>query len=146
MDRHTSSWTTSPTPAEKEPDRLSDRAFHEHGAARDGLLLQHSLRNALAWTAEWYIREDTLREANISTVTYHHQLPMTDCAKTCGPERPTSEGPTVTAQRGRRAPRRTAAIPRKISAIGDTLSGERRARFYEQVLTAEQEGRCGCHA
>lgn len=33
--------------------------------------------DVLAWTAEWYIREDTLREANICLVNYHHQLPMT---------------------------------------------------------------------
>ncbi|MGW0828514.1 Tn3 family transposase [Streptomyces sp. NPDC002845] len=33
--------------------------------------------DVLAWTAEWYIREETLREANICLVNYHHQLPMT---------------------------------------------------------------------
>lgn len=33
--------------------------------------------DVLAWTAEWYIREDTLREANICLVNYHHKLPMT---------------------------------------------------------------------
>ncbi|WP_189492735.1 hypothetical protein [Streptomyces antnestii] len=45
----------------------------------------------------------------------------------------------MTAQSGRRAPHRTAAIPCTINAIGDALSGECRARFYRQVLTAEQE-------
>jgi TnpA family transposase len=33
--------------------------------------------DVLAWTAEWYIREETLREANICLVNYHHKLPMT---------------------------------------------------------------------
>ncbi|MFD8381340.1 Tn3 family transposase [Streptomyces sp. NPDC059679] len=33
--------------------------------------------DVLAWTAEWYIREETLREANIVLVNYHHRLPMT---------------------------------------------------------------------
>lgn len=33
--------------------------------------------DVLAWTAEWYIREETLGEANICLVNYHHQLPMT---------------------------------------------------------------------
>ncbi|WP_371106218.1 MULTISPECIES: Tn3 family transposase [Streptomyces] len=33
--------------------------------------------DVLAWPAEWYIREETLREANICLVNYHHQLPMT---------------------------------------------------------------------
>ncbi|WAX79575.1 Tn3 family transposase [Streptomyces sp. KMM 9044] len=33
--------------------------------------------DVLAWTAEWYIREETLREANICLVNYHHALPMT---------------------------------------------------------------------
>jgi TnpA family transposase len=29
----------------------------------------------LAWTAEWYLREDTLRAANTALINYHHQLP-----------------------------------------------------------------------
>ncbi|MGW3909873.1 Tn3 family transposase, partial [Streptomyces sp. NPDC005056] len=36
-----------------------------------------SLHDVPAWTAEWYIREETLREANIVLVNYHHKLPMT---------------------------------------------------------------------
>lgn len=30
----------------------------------------------LAWTAQWYLREDTLRAANTALVNHHHQLPM----------------------------------------------------------------------
>jgi hypothetical protein len=30
----------------------------------------------LAWTTQWYLREDTLREAGASVVNYHHTLPM----------------------------------------------------------------------
>ncbi|KAK1185847.1 Tn3 family transposase [Streptomyces sp. NBS 14/10] len=30
----------------------------------------------LAWTAEWYLREETLREADVCLVNYHHPLPM----------------------------------------------------------------------
>jgi len=33
--------------------------------------------DVLAWTAEWYLREDTLRPANTRVVNYHHRLPMT---------------------------------------------------------------------
>ncbi|MFF0195961.1 Tn3 family transposase [Streptomyces anulatus] len=33
--------------------------------------------DVLAWTAEWCIREETLREANIYLVNYHHKMPMT---------------------------------------------------------------------
>ncbi|MEU9003847.1 transposase [Streptomyces sp. NPDC048551] len=33
--------------------------------------------DVLAGTAEWYIREETLREANICLVNYHHKLPVT---------------------------------------------------------------------
>lgn len=33
---------------------------------------------------------------------------------------------------------RVKAIPRTINAIGDALSGEKRARFYREVLAAEQ--------
>lgn len=31
----------------------------------------------LAWTAEWYLREETLRAAVAAVVNYHHRLPMT---------------------------------------------------------------------
>ena len=30
----------------------------------------------LAWTAEWYVREDTLREANTVIVNPHHSLEL----------------------------------------------------------------------
>lgn len=33
--------------------------------------------DTLAWTAEWYVREDTLRAANLAIIGYHQQLPMT---------------------------------------------------------------------
>jgi TnpA family transposase len=33
--------------------------------------------DVLAWTQEWHVREDTLREANALIVNYHHRLPMT---------------------------------------------------------------------
>ncbi len=29
----------------------------------------------LAWTAEWYLHEDTLRAANTAMVNYHYRLP-----------------------------------------------------------------------
>ncbi|NYH55362.1 TnpA family transposase [Nocardiopsis arvandica] len=31
----------------------------------------------LAWTSEWYLREETLRAAIAAVVNYHHRLPMT---------------------------------------------------------------------
>lgn len=30
-----------------------------------------------AWTQEWYVREETLRAANLAIVSYHQQLPLT---------------------------------------------------------------------
>jgi TnpA family transposase len=33
--------------------------------------------DVLAWTAEWYVREDTLRAANTAIVNHHHRLPFT---------------------------------------------------------------------
>lgn len=33
--------------------------------------------DVLAWTQEWYVREDTLREANTVIVNYHHSLELT---------------------------------------------------------------------
>lgn len=32
--------------------------------------------DTLAWTAEWYVREETLRAANLMLVGYHQQLPL----------------------------------------------------------------------
>ncbi len=32
--------------------------------------------DVLAWTAEWYVREDTLREANTAIVNHHHALEL----------------------------------------------------------------------
>jgi Tn3 transposase DDE domain-containing protein len=32
--------------------------------------------DVLAWTAEWYVREDTLRAANTVIVNYHHALEL----------------------------------------------------------------------
>ncbi len=32
--------------------------------------------DTLAWTTEWYLREDTLREANAAIVNHHHRLPL----------------------------------------------------------------------
>src|SRR6266487_781887 len=33
--------------------------------------------DVLAWTQEWYVREETLRTANTVLVNYHHRLPLT---------------------------------------------------------------------
>ena len=33
--------------------------------------------DTLAWTQEWYVREETLRAANLVLVGYHQQLPLT---------------------------------------------------------------------
>ncbi|MEV5543700.1 Tn3 family transposase [Saccharopolyspora shandongensis] len=32
--------------------------------------------DTLSWTTEWYLREDTLREANAAIVNHHHRLPL----------------------------------------------------------------------
>ena len=32
--------------------------------------------DVLAWTAEWYVREETLREANTCIVNHHHSLEL----------------------------------------------------------------------
>lgn len=33
--------------------------------------------DTLAWTAEWYVREEILRAANLAIVGYHQRLPLT---------------------------------------------------------------------
>ena len=32
--------------------------------------------DVLAWTAEWYVREETLRAANLAIIDYHQRLPL----------------------------------------------------------------------
>lgn len=44
----------------------------------------------------------------------------------------------MSAQPEHPADRRITAIPHTINAIGDALSGEQRARFYGEVLAAEE--------
>lgn len=36
-----------------------------------------SAYDVLSWTAEWYVREETLRAANLSIIGYHQKLPLT---------------------------------------------------------------------
>ncbi len=50
--------------------------------------------DVLAWTAEWYVREDTLREANTVIVNHHHSLEL---AKVFG-------GGTMSSSDGQRFP------------------------------------------
>jgi len=50
----------------------------------------------LAWTAEWYIREDTLRAANTAIIGYHQRLPLT----------PLFGGGTLSSSDGQRFPTR----------------------------------------
>jgi len=45
----------------------------------------------------------------------------------------------VTAQPEHPADGRVPAIPHTINAIGDALTGEQRARFYGEVLAAEED-------
>ena len=33
--------------------------------------------DVLAWTAEWHVREETLRAANLALISYHQRLPLT---------------------------------------------------------------------
>lgn len=42
----------------------------------------------LAWTAEWYVPEDTLRTANLALVDFHQRLPLTAAFRmgTCPPQ------------------------------------------------------------
>ena len=52
--------------------------------------------DTLAWTAEWYVREETLRAANLAVIGYHQQLPLT----------PVFDGGTLSSSDGQRFPTR----------------------------------------
>lgn len=50
--------------------------------------------DVLSWTAEWYVREETLRAANLAIVSYHQRLPLT----------PVFGGGTLSSSDGQRFP------------------------------------------
>ncbi|MHB8297314.1 MAG: Tn3 family transposase [Dermatophilaceae bacterium] len=69
----------------------------------------------LAWTQEWYIREETLAAANAEIVNYHHRLPMTQVFG----------GGTLSSSDGQRFPvqgKSTTARPMKKYFAGHGLS------------------------
>ncbi len=75
-------WKPAKTIELKELDEFLLARAMEHDAP--SLLGPHGMAascgipyDVLAWAAEWYIWEETLREANICLVNYHHKLPMT---------------------------------------------------------------------
>lgn len=70
--------------------------------------------DVLAWTAEWYVREETLREANTVIVNHHHALEL---AKVFG-------GGTMSSSDGQRFPVR-----------GKSLTGREMTVFGGQVLS-----------
>ncbi|MEU8110380.1 Tn3 family transposase [Nonomuraea muscovyensis] len=70
--------------------------------------------DVLAWTMEWYVREETLREANTAIVDHHHQLEL---AKVFG-------GGTMSSSDGQRFPVR-----------GKTLTGRNMVIHGGQVLS-----------
>ena len=70
--------------------------------------------DVLAWTAEWYVREETLREANTCIVNHHHSLEL---AEVFG-------GGTMSSSDGQRFPVR-----------GKSLTGREMTVFGGQVLS-----------
>ena len=85
LDGAPGSWTVSPTPAaqtgplpgaETQPHRGAHRHSHQPRAARmaDACGISYDI---LAWTPEWYVREETLRAANLAIIDYHQRLPLT---------------------------------------------------------------------
>ena len=65
------------------------------GYARNGRAAGIS-EDALAWTTQWYFREETLRAANTALVNFHHRLPL---ARLWG-------GGTLSSSDGQRFPQR----------------------------------------
>jgi len=56
--------------------------------------------DTLAWTQEWYVREETLRAANLRLIGYHQQLPLT----------PLFGGGTLSSSDGQRFPTKGKSI------------------------------------
>nr|WP_243715358.1 Tn3 family transposase [Micromonospora sp. KC207] len=63
--------------------------------------------DVLAWTQEWYVREDTLREANTVIVNHHHRLEL---AKAFG-------GGTMSSSDGQRFPTRGKTITARVMNV-----------------------------
>jgi len=56
--------------------------------------------DVLAWTAEWYVREETLRAANLAIIGYHQRLPLASV----------SGGGTLSSSDGQRFPTRGKSV------------------------------------
>jgi len=65
----------------------------------------------LAWTAEWYVREETLRAANLAIIGYHQKLPLT----------PIFGGGTLSSSDGQRFPTK-----------GKSLTSRALSRYFAQ--------------
>ncbi len=62
---------------EAEPDRSADQPSHNLGLTRmaDACGIPYDI---LAWTSEWYVREETLRAANLAIVGHHQRMPLAE--------------------------------------------------------------------
>ncbi len=57
--------------------------------------------DVLAWTSEWYVREETLRAANLALISHHRKLPLT----------PVFGSGTLSSSDGQRFPTRGKSVP-----------------------------------
>ena len=63
--------------AEAEPDRGTDRPMRRTWGLTRMAEACGITYDILAWTAEWHVREETLRAANLAIIDYHQRLPLT---------------------------------------------------------------------
>jgi TnpA family transposase len=89
--------------------------------------------DVLAWTAEWYVREETLREANTCIVSHHHSLELAGV----------SGGGTMSSSDGQRFPVRGKSLTgREMTVFGGqvlstyTHASDQHSRFGTKVIVA----------
>jgi hypothetical protein len=95
--------------------------------------------DTLAWTAEWYVREETLTAANAALVDYHHRLPL---AAMFGSGTRTHDGLAAAPARGRTGGQKPKPGPRQLAlarAMYDELD-DRGKRRYTVAQIAEEFG------
>ncbi len=69
--------------------------------------------DVLAWTAEWYVREETLRAANLAIIDYHQKLPLT----------PVFGTGTLSSSDGQRFPTRGKSVTARAMSTRRTRTG-----------------------
>lgn len=89
----------------------------------------------LAWTSEWYVREETLRAANLAIIDYHQRLPLT----------PVFGAGTLSSSDGQRFPTRGKSVTARALSryfANEGLSTYTHVTFRAELQQMQHRERC----